>query len=319
MGGFCLNKLLRALDHPEEMEEWERREETYDLACARSLSPDERKVYIEALRDHANCGDGRAALTLGEIDATDAIPDLERLAAGSDISVASMARRALVRLGQSASVASGLASDATTSASWVARFAAMMDLARVGGADAVAAAVRGLDDGDDMVRSRSFETLVSALGLESYTRTPSGGVELRSPLKRLDLLVGSTIRELAVVGADGLRDIVGKLSGGAAPESIGLVYETETSPEFAERFGRMLVDRTRPLALDEVIPLGGHDRAWTEAILAVGLERRDPRIPGALAALRASWTLPALSALANDDDKGFADAVREAKATLQTN
>lgn len=79
----------------------------------------------------------------------------------------------------------------------MARFAAMMDLSRVGGPEAVVAAGQGLADDDDLVRTRSFETLVGALSLTKFTLTPTGDVELLSPLKRLDLLVGSTVRALS--------------------------------------------------------------------------------------------------------------------------
>ena len=316
MNSTAFRELMRLLDHPEELESADLREETYDLARISDLDGNERTAYVAALVDHAEHGDGRAIMTIAEMGATEAVPRLERLAKQATPNGA-IARRALMRLGAGTNVAAAVGADASQGG-FAQRFGAVMDLARVGGADALAAVERALADPDSVVRSRAFQSLLSLLGIERFAQDSAGEVELRSPLRRLALLLSSDLPPLQKLGADALRAIASQLVAGKRPAEVGIEYHSETPADFAERFGGAVYDADRPLVLDEVRPLVGHDRAWAETILAVGLERKDPRIPTALADLGAAWTLPAMRAavvgLAPDD--AFRRAVAEAESRL---
>lgn len=70
---MSLALLLHQLSDPSDLS-W--KDETYDLANARGLSADEHATYVAKLLENARQGDTRAILTLGHLNATEALPDL---------------------------------------------------------------------------------------------------------------------------------------------------------------------------------------------------------------------------------------------------
>lgn len=310
-----LDALLSQLDDPSGLA-WN--EETYDLARARHLDARERAAYVERLLEHAEKGDRRAILTLGELDAAEAIAPLLKLS-GAQGAAASFARRALVRLGRGQEVVSEIAGDALRGPSPTVRAAAVINLGRIGGAAAFAALDAALDDPDAVVRQLAYEGLVRLFGLERYTLGPRGTRELRTPLERMKLLIGSDLAALKQIGATELRDALQRLRSGATPDQAGLVWHETMPAPLRHGLGPALFDDTVALPVDDLLKVDGPDRRWAEALIAIALEREDPRAPDALARLAATWTLPALDAAATRATPGepFHDAVEAARRTLR--
>ena len=292
-------------------------EETCDLARASGLDADERSEYVRRLLEHAGEGDTRAILTLGELDAKSAIDPLLQIAAAQGPG-APWARRALVQLGRGAAVVAGVADDARRAPSRVVRAAAVVALGRIGGAAAIAALQTCLEDADGVVRQLACDNLVQALGLHQYTLGTDGSRELRTPLERMKLLLGSDLDALVKIGAAELRDACARLAAGQTPEQAGLGW-TETMPApLRAGLGPALFDDSVALPVDDVAKVGGADRRWAEALIAVAPERHDPRAPEALARLGATWTRPALDAAVVGADPGdpFTVAVDAARRAL---
>src|SRR5262245_34241543 len=122
-----LESLLHQIANPSELG-W--KDETYDLALAAGLSAADRQVFVARLIDAAHAGDPRAILTLGHLNAAEALPLLQALAAGAEPSAA-MARRALVLVGRGAEVVGAIARDAVHAPAKMARVAAVMDLPKI--------------------------------------------------------------------------------------------------------------------------------------------------------------------------------------------
>ncbi len=292
-------------------------EETYDLARASGLDPQERDQYVARLLAHADEGDTRAILTLGELDATRAVDPLLRISAAQGPAAAT-ARRALARLGRGQDVVAEIAQDATRGPSRAVRAAAVMNLGRVGGATAIGALDASLEDSDAIVRQLACDTLVELFGLKQYTLGATGERELRTPLERMKLLLGSDLEALAKIGAAELRDAIGQLQAGKTPAQAGLAWTGSMPAPLRAGLGPALFDDSVELPVDEVATVGGADRRWAEALIAVALERQDVRAPAALARLGAAWTLPALEAAAASAAPGpFADAVEAARQQLR--
>src|SRR5262249_34965425 len=150
-----LDRLLQQIANPSELA-WN--EETYDLALASGLSGADRSTLIAELIDTARIGDTHAILTLGHLQAVEALPMLQA-AARSNEPWAPTARRALVLLGHGAEVAQDVAADAIHAPAKMARVAAVMDLPRIGGPIAIAALEHALADEDDAVRMLAWDGL----------------------------------------------------------------------------------------------------------------------------------------------------------------
>lgn len=298
------------------------REETYDLARGRTLSAGEREAYASALAEQIAKDDGRAALTaaaLGLQGAVDALLAKADAPGWFGLSV----RRALARLGHGDKVIERLAQDAKDPGS-VTRFGALMALADAGTSrsrPAVEALITALGDPEPLVRTQAFKSLVGVLGVERYGRNAANDdVELRSPLQRLDLLLGAKLAALREPARAELTRIAHGILDGRTPESLGLPYVESVPRDVMLRLGRSLFNPTADLPLRELETLTGADRAYAESLIAKALDREVERAPAALAALQATWTLPALQeAAAASSDAAFKQAVEAAIRQLESN
>jgi hypothetical protein len=294
-------------------------DETYDLALARSLDAGEGAAYAQALDAAIKSGDDRAALTAGSLGYASAIPTLKSLA-GDPGSFGLAVRRALTTLGEGAFVVDGLVKDLQAPGK-IHRFAAAMALAKAGRPKnpvATEGLIEALNDADDLVRTRAFESLLAVLDVEKYAQNAAGDdVELRSPLRRLDLLLGSALQSLREPARRELEQIARGLLAGDTPEQVGIVYTSTTAPDFRIRLGRSLFVNT-DMPLDEALAAGPADRKWAEALIAKALERGVVRAPGALATLGATWTVPALqeAAALPDADEAFRQEAEKAISQL---
>jgi hypothetical protein len=273
-------------------------EETYDLAIGRTLGEPDRLAYAAALDPLIRAGDGRAALTAGSLGLTTAL-DALRAKKDEPGSFGLQVRRALVQLGEGASVVDQLVHDLQAPAH-MQRFAAAMVLGKAGrprSKPATEGLIGALGDEELTVRARAFESLLEVLELEPLAQNAAGDdVELRSPLRRLDLLLGSKLQALREPARQELARLARAILGGATPQSLGLVYTPATSDDFRTRLGRSLFVAEAPLPLDEIRALAPEsaDRKWAESLVAKSLERKVVRAPAVLAQLGATWTVPAL-------------------------
>ena len=165
-----LDQLLQQIADPSGLA-WN--EETYDLALARGLSGTDRATYVAKLIDNANQGDTHAILTLGHLNAVEALPMLQAAAQGN-APWAPTARRALVLLGHGLEVVDAIAHDAVHAPAKMARVAAVLDLPKIGGPVAIAALDQALGDEDSAVRMLAWNGLVAALDLDRWMRSPAG-------------------------------------------------------------------------------------------------------------------------------------------------
>ncbi len=273
-------------------------EETYDLALASGLSAGDRSIYVGKLLETAALGDSYAILTLGYLHATEALP-LLRAAANSQDPWAQTARRALVLLGHGAEVVEKIVDDAVNGRAKMGRVAAVMDLAKVGGAIAIAALQQALADSDDTVRLLAWDGLVEVLDLLRLIRSPEGTRELTTELELLQVLLGSDIAAFVRMGSDGMRELTERLQAGATPQSLGIAWRPDSAPELFAKLRLTLFDEEASFPVDEIAQLTGFERRMAELMIALRLENQDRRVPEALTRLAASWTAPALEEVAS--------------------
>lgn len=274
------------------------KEETYDLALARDLKGAERTSFIEMLSEHAQRGDTRAILTLGYIEATEALPTLRTAANGTD-PWAGTARRALVLLGKGTEVITEIAHDAVHSPAKMARVAAIMDLGKIGGAPAIEALQMTLADDDSDVRVIAWDALTEALGLTKRLQNPEGVRELTTEIEVMRVLLASEITAMAKLGASGMKEIVRRLVAGASPQQLGIAWRPKPAPEIFDKLRKTLFDTESAFPVDDIAGLTGTARQLAETAIVMRLEDWDERVPDALVKLDAAWTAPALDELAN--------------------
>jgi hypothetical protein len=274
-------------------------EETYDLARARGLSAPDRAVYVKKLMETAAQGDTHAILTLGHLQAQEALAMLQAAAQGND-AWAPTARRALVLLGHGAEVVDAIAHDAVHAPARMARVAAVMDLATIGGAAALAALDQALADPDSTVRMLAWDGLVAALDLDRWLRSPDGKREKTTLLELLHSFLACDLPAFVKMGVDEMRAITRPLAAGASPDSLGLAWIPNPAPDVSGRILQAIADADAAFPVDEIARLTGVPRRWAEASIAMGLDQADPdpRAPDALVRLRATWTLPVLEEVA---------------------
>src|SRR5688500_14183862 len=157
-----LDLFLKQLDDPSGLS-W--KDETYDLALARDVTGPERDVLLSRLIDAAIADDPRAVLTLGYIGAVEVLPALLPVAR-AETPMAATARRAVGLLGRGNEVADLIARDAVSSPRKMERVAAVMDLATLGGDQAIDALMEALADDEFVVRELAWQGLVAVLGLD---------------------------------------------------------------------------------------------------------------------------------------------------------
>lgn len=102
----------------------------------RALEPADRALYVAKLIENAKQGDPRAIMTLGNLNMSEALPMLAA-DAKSGQPWAATARRAVVLLGKGADVLPEIAHDAVNAEGKMERAAAIMDLSKIGGREAI--------------------------------------------------------------------------------------------------------------------------------------------------------------------------------------
>lgn len=274
-------------------------EETYDLALASGLSDADRSTYVTKLIETARQGDTHAILTLGNLQAVEALSVLQAAAKSKD-PWAPTARRALVLLGHGAEVVDEIAHDAIHSPAMMARVAAVMDLPTIGGATAIAALDQAIADADSTVRMLAWDGLVAALDLERWIRSPEGTHEKTTHLELLNSFLACDLAAFVRMGIDEMRAITTPLAAGADPASLGLGWIPDPAPDVSSRILQAIVDPDAAFPVDEIAQLTGVPRRWAEALIAMRLDQEDPdpRAPEALVRLSATWTLPVLEEVA---------------------
>jgi len=293
-----LERLLQQMSDPSSLS-W--KDETYDLALAKGLEPPDRENFIAKLIETAKQGDTRAILTLGNLNATEALPVLEADAKSSE-PWAGTARRALVLLGKGADVLTEIAHDAVSSESKMARVAAIMDLSKIGGPTAIFALQQALLDEDSDVRMIAWDALIDTLGLTKRLQNPDGKKELTTDVEVMSVLLASEIHALVKLGASGMREIVRRLAEGATPQQLGIAWHPMPSPEVLSKLRKTLYKPDVPFPVDDIKPLTGTARHLAEVMIVLRLEAWDERVPDALVELGAAWTAPALKELAESED-----------------
>lgn len=306
-------------------------EETFDLGLIADAPAEVVRAAEDALMERAeDYYDPQAVATLVALGTTRARPVLERLTRVSG-PVGEAARRGLHALFPSAETTRAVAGDAAFAGSTMGRFAAVHALSLQGqGSDDQRAEARialraALADPDPLVRAQALDGLVRLYDLTDFeTNADKSDVELRSPLRRMRLLLTSSLATLARLGAAEITGVLDRLDAGDSPDAAGLRYRGGAPDAFRRTLGTAVAARGQALPLDDIRAAGDHDRAWAETLLAVRLAPgiRDPRAPAALAALDARWTLPALEAVAGelgdlDPAHPFAAAVADAVDRLR--
>jgi hypothetical protein len=289
-----LDQLLHQMSNLSELA-WN--EETYDLALASGLSDADRSTFVTKLIETAGRGDTHAILTLGHLHATEALPVLQEAARSGD-PWAPTARRALVLLGHGAEVVQDIANDAVHAPAQMARVAAVMDLPKIGGAIAIAALEQALADDDYAVRMLAWDGLVEVFDLLRLIRNPDGKREMSTEVELLRVLLASDIAAFVKMGIAEMRALTRRLSSGATPQSLGIAWTPNPAPELFNRMRLALFDPDAAFPVDEIAQLTGVARRSAELMIALRLDKQDPRAPEALVRLGAAWTAPALEEVA---------------------
>ncbi|HEY0195403.1 MAG TPA: hypothetical protein VGC42_30015 [Kofleriaceae bacterium] len=291
-----LDQLLQQLADPAQLP-WN--QETYDLALARGLSEADRATFVAQLMDSAKLGDTHAILTLGHLHATEALPQLKADAMGAQ-PWASTARRALTLLGDGGGVVDRIAHDAVHAPAKMARVAAVLDLAKIGGPIAIEALEDALGDTDSAVRMLAWNGLVALLDLDKWLRGPDGKHAKTTHLELIKDFLACDLAAFVRMGVDEMRAITGPLAAGADPVALGLTWIGDPAPELSREIMAAIVDPDAAYPVAGIAQLTGVPRRWAEASLAIRLDmpEPDPRVPAALVQLKARWTAPVLTELA---------------------
>jgi hypothetical protein len=309
---MSLQRLLDEMADPSELS-W--KDETYDLAEARGLESAQRAIYVEKLIENAKQGDPRAIMTLGNLNATEALPLLE-VDAKSRQPWAATARRAMVLLGKGADVLAEIAHDAVSADGKMERVAAIMDLPKIGGREAIFALQQALLDEDSDVRLIAWDGLIEALGLTRRLQSPEGKQEMTTDVEVMKVLLASDIRALVKLGANGMGEVVRRLAAGATPQQLGIAWRSPPAPDVTLKLQKALLRPEVPFPLDDIKKLTGTERQLSEAVIVMRLEAWDPRVPDALIELDAAWTAPALEELAHDAPGELREKLAEAARRL---
>ncbi len=290
----ALERLLQQLEGPSGIA-WN--EETYDLALASTLDGADRATYVAKLIENAGQGDTHAILTLGHLQATEALVVLRVDAAGS-APWAATSRRALVLLGHGEEVVDAIVNDALHGSARMGRVAAVMDLSKIGGPKAITALGHALDDAASSVRMIAWNGLVAALDLDPLMRSPDGKLEKGTRLELFKDFLASDVAAMVRVGADGMRATLAMLAEGVSPVTLAITYQPDPAPAVSDAIVQAIVDLDVAYPVDEIAKLKGVARQWAEAGLALRIESGDERVPDALARLGARWTVPAMEEVA---------------------
>lgn len=311
-----LELLLRQIADPSELP-WN--EETYDLALARGVTGVDRAKLVDTLVAQGKRGDTRAILTLGHLQAAEALPWLG-VAARSDEPWAATARRAMALAGRGVDVVDLLAADAVQGPTKMGRVAAVLALGTIEAPAALDAIEQALADPEYEVRMLAWDALIAAHGLEPRLRGPDGK-RTKTTLLELDKdLLACELPSLVALGVDELRALSKALRAGASPDALGLVWTADPAPELRRRITQVAFDADASYPVDEIARLSGVARRWVEAALVMRLDQDTPdgRVPDALARLGAQWTRPVLDEVARTRavSPALASTLARAVATL---
>jgi hypothetical protein len=290
----ALDDLLRQIDDPSDIP-WN--EETYDVSRASELAGADRATYIARLIENARRGDARAILSLGHLNANEALPLLQA-DAKSRQPWAQVARRALVAMGHGREVLDATVDDALRGAAKMGRVAAVLDLARIGGAVAIDALLAALGDPDDTVRMLACDGIVALFDLKRHFVDPDGVPQMMTDFEIDAALLASDLRAFVELGARHVRDVVERLRGGAPPKSLGIAYAPFPAPSMLQQLRLALFDASATFPVDEIAQLSGPHRRLCEMIIGNRLGESDVRAPAALVRLGAAWTAPAMDEVA---------------------
>ena len=308
----ALARFLTALDAPDP------HDESHDISELAAVSSDERARAVEALLARVRLhGDSRAVMALARLGAREAAPLLRGLARAED-PLATVARRALVRLGvEDAAAVAGLVAD-SAHGSFGERFAALTALSGVAGDAALKALLDALDDPDGLVRYQAFDAVLDRLGLTPLVRTSDGSrPNFAAPLKVMGLLLAEASPSLRALGLVRLRPALAGILAGVSPAALGLVHIGDPEDRVGRAVGRALRTPQATFPVAEVKAASPHDRESAEAFWAIALQRSDPRAADALGEVGAAWTLPMLhEARARGGDATFMAAVERAIGRL---
>lgn len=308
-----LDLLLAQIDDPSALS-W--KDETYDLALARDVTGEDRDTLLSRLIDVARADDQRAVLTLGYIGAVETLPALLALGMANH-PMAATARRAVVLLGRGNDVIELIAHDAVHSPRKMERVAAVMDLAKLGGDQAIDALEQALGDDEHVVRELAWQGIVTVFELDPLLRGPDGKRGLTTYAELLSVWMGSDLAALRHMGIAGMRELVRELRGGATPASVRWV--ANPAPETFQAIRLALFDTDAAYPIDEIKPLTGSPRQWAETMILLRLEAQDERVPAAMVRLGATWSVPALDEVARaaSTPASLRDALTEAIHALR--
>lgn len=314
-----LDLLLRQIADPSDLP-WN--EETYDLALARGVGGAERATLVAKLIEQGRLGDTRAILTLGHLQATEALPWIAEAARGYE-PWAPTARRAMVLYGQGSEVVGRLVEDAAHAPAKMARVAAVLALGQIGGETAIAGLEQAVGDPAYEVRMLAWDGLVAAHGLEPRLRGPEGKRTKTTGLELLKDLLACDLPSLVQLGVGELRVLSRALRAGVSPDTLGIHWAPHPAPELRARLTAAAIDRDQAYPVDELAQLTGIARRWAEAALVMRLDQSDPdpRVPDALARLDARWTMPVLDEVlrTKPGSDELRDALGRALHALQAN
>ncbi len=291
---------------------WPSREEMYDVGAMGRLGPADWTAAEDALIARSQAGDPRAALTLGAIGATRALPALRALSTP-------FARRAVLALEPSDAAAQAVARD-LESASMYDRLAAVEALGAFRGPVAQEAIAGALDDVDHEVRRRAAQLLLKLAGLWELTRTEDGDSEPCAPLEHLCWLLSSDLKATYLYAAKKLRQTVSVIAEGVKPSALDLEYRPGPDRAFRVELSEALAGPDDPIPFDLIRRNGDHAERFAETVLTLRLDphTRDPRAPGALAELGATWARASMeeAIVGLEADHPFAEAVTAALARM---
>ena len=290
-----LGLLLKQIDDPSGLS-W--KDETYDLALAREVTGKERDVLLSRLIDAAIADDPRAVLTLGHIGAVEVLPALLPLAR-AETPMAATARRAVVLLGRGNEVADLIVRDAVSSPRKMERMAAVMDLAKLGGNQAIDALMQALADDEFVVRELAWQGLVAVLGLDPLLRSPDGQRDMMTFAELYSAWMTSELPTLMKMGIDATRELMQQARRNPSP--AGARWLPCPAPDTFQKIRMALFEPEATYPIDEIKQLTGSPRQWAESMILLRLEKQDLRVPAAMAALDAEWTLPVLEEVAQSD------------------
>lgn len=268
------------------------REITYDVSALRDLAGEERAQAVALLADRIAAGDVRAIETALATPLPELAVAIGALGPGAAGPAREAAARALARFGDLGALEELVARLATGHP--IIRINAAYELSKSDEPIAVAALLRALVDTEVIVRVHAMEGLNRHYGLSALA-------EVRhSPLGTLFVLVCTDIPVVTARGADAVRAIAARLDAGATATELGLDVPPPPDDAPVDAFVASMRDDASPIDVGSVQAMSPLHRAWATAIIVAAAERKDPRVPAAVAALGEPWAIDAIRSVIAD-------------------